>query len=81
MVKTRPYLLRFAKQIQNLHHLVLYYIKSWVLKVLTFSLYLFTANPGRDLYKPLCKFLPDLLIIFPYSFQIQWRIGKLIINL
>ena len=30
-----------------------------------------TANPGRDPYKPLWKFLPNLLIIFQYYFQIQ----------
>ena len=45
------------------------------------SLIAFTANPGRDSYKLLWKFLPNLLIIFQYSFQIQWRIGKLTFNL
>ena len=40
-----------------------------------------TVNPGRDPYKPLWKFLPNLLIVFQYSFQIQWWIWKLTLNL
>ena len=40
-----------------------------------------TANPGRDPYKQLWKFLPNLLIIFQYFFLIQWWIGKLILYL
>ena len=41
----------------------------------------FTANLGRDPYKPLWKFLSNLLIIPQYAFQIQWWIGKLTLNL
>ena len=40
-----------------------------------------TANPGKDPYKPLGKFLPNYVIIFQYSFQIQWWIGNSTLNL
>ena len=43
--------------------------------------YSFTADAGRDPYKPLWKFLPNRLIIFQYSFQIQCRVRKLTLNL
>ena len=43
--------------------------------------FIFTANPGGDQYKPLWKLLQNLLIIFQSSFQNQWWIGKLTLNL
>ena len=53
-----------------------------VSKSVSKPLCIYTANPGRDPIQTIMKvFFPNLLIIFQYSFQIQWWIGKLTLNL